>query len=73
MACAFESAPELADDLAAPAALASPVRPESPESPDSASPCGVLADNNDGNLSDKQIEYAKTIYASGGDLLSLIN
>src|SRR5262249_21147634 len=33
----------------------------------------LLADNKDGNLSDKQIEYAKTIYASGGDLLSLIN
>src|SRR5438105_44073 len=51
LACAFESAPELSDDLAAPAALASPVRPESPESPDSASPCGVLADNNDVLLS----------------------
>src|SRR5438128_9210370 len=33
----------------------------------------LLADNKDANLSDKQIEYAKTIYASGGDLLSLIN
>src|SRR5438876_3823300 len=33
----------------------------------------LLADNKDGNLSDKQTEYAKTIYASGGDLLSLIN
>jgi HAMP domain-containing protein/signal transduction histidine kinase/CheY-like chemotaxis protein len=33
----------------------------------------LLADNKDGNLSEKQIEYAKTIYASGGDLLSLIN
>jgi CheY-like chemotaxis protein len=33
----------------------------------------LLADNKDANLSEKQIEYAKTIYASGGDLLSLIN
>jgi CheY-like chemotaxis protein/signal transduction histidine kinase/HAMP domain-containing protein len=33
----------------------------------------LLADNRDGNLTDKQIEYAKTIYASGGDLLSFIN
>jgi signal transduction histidine kinase/DNA-binding response OmpR family regulator/HAMP domain-containing protein len=33
----------------------------------------LLADNKEQNLSDKQIEYAKTIYASGGDLLSLIN
>jgi len=33
----------------------------------------LLADNNDANLSEKQIEYAKTIHASGGDLLSLIN
>src|SRR6202012_6297378 len=33
----------------------------------------LLSDNKDGNLSDRQIEYAKTIYASGGDLLSLIN
>jgi len=33
----------------------------------------LLADNKDTNLSEKQVEYAKTIYASGGDLLSLIN
>src|SRR5471030_1441695 len=33
----------------------------------------LLSDNKDGNLSDRQIEYAKTIYASGVDLLSLIN
>jgi len=33
----------------------------------------LLSDNKDANLTDKQIEYAKTIYASGGDLLSLIN
>src|SRR5207248_428805 len=33
----------------------------------------LLADNKEKNLSDKQVEYAKTIYASGGDLLQLIN
>ncbi|HTO96874.1 MAG TPA: response regulator, partial [Myxococcales bacterium] len=33
----------------------------------------LLSDNREQNLSDKQVEYAKTIYASGGDLLSLIN
>src|SRR5439155_15586577 len=33
----------------------------------------LLADNKERNLSDKQVEYAKTIYASGGDLLTLIN
>src|SRR2546421_564651 len=33
----------------------------------------LLADNKDRNLSEKQVEYAKTIYASGGDLLQLIN
>jgi signal transduction histidine kinase/DNA-binding response OmpR family regulator/HAMP domain-containing protein len=33
----------------------------------------LLSDNKDANLSEKQIEYAKTIYASGGELLSLIN
>jgi signal transduction histidine kinase/DNA-binding response OmpR family regulator/HAMP domain-containing protein len=33
----------------------------------------LLADNQGGNLSAKQIEYAKTIYSSGNDLLILIN
>src|SRR5436853_4290610 len=33
----------------------------------------LLADNKEDNLSEKQVEYASTIYASGGDLLSLIN
>ncbi len=33
----------------------------------------LLADNKDANLTDKQIEYAKTIHTSGGDLLALIN
>src|SRR2546429_6481842 len=33
----------------------------------------LLADNKETNLSEKQVEYAKTIYASGGDLLALIN
>jgi HAMP domain-containing protein/signal transduction histidine kinase/CheY-like chemotaxis protein len=33
----------------------------------------LLSDNKETNLTDKQVEYAKTIYASGGDLLSLIN
>jgi HAMP domain-containing protein/CheY-like chemotaxis protein/signal transduction histidine kinase len=32
-----------------------------------------LSDNPDGNLSDRQIEFAKTIYGSGSDLLTLIN
>lgn len=32
-----------------------------------------LADNVDKNLTEKQIDYADTIYASGRDLLSLIN
>jgi HAMP domain-containing protein/signal transduction histidine kinase/CheY-like chemotaxis protein len=33
----------------------------------------LLAENPEANLSPKQIEYAKTIYVSGGDLLALIN
>jgi HAMP domain-containing protein/signal transduction histidine kinase/CheY-like chemotaxis protein len=33
----------------------------------------LLADNKERNLTEKQVEYAKTIYSSGGDLLSLIN
>ncbi len=33
----------------------------------------MLADNADGNLTSKQQEFAKTIYAAGSDLLSLIN
>jgi hypothetical protein len=33
----------------------------------------LFADNSDGNLTDKQIEYARTIYSSGNDLLGLIN
>ncbi|WP_315791726.1 response regulator [Fischerella sp. JS2] len=33
----------------------------------------ILADNVEGNLNQKQIEYSQTIYSSGNDLLSLIN
>ncbi|MER3494980.1 MAG: two-component system sensor histidine kinase/response regulator, partial [Mastigocladus sp. ERB_26_2] len=33
----------------------------------------ILADNAEGNLTEKQIEYSQTIYSSGNDLLSLIN
>jgi CheY-like chemotaxis protein/signal transduction histidine kinase/HAMP domain-containing protein len=33
----------------------------------------LLADNPDGNLTPKQVEFAQTIYAAGSDLLSLIN
>ena len=33
----------------------------------------LLADNPEGNLTPKQIEFASTVYGSGGDLLNLIN
>ncbi len=33
----------------------------------------LLADNTEGNLSQKQVEYSRTIYSAGNDLLSLIN
>lgn len=33
----------------------------------------ILVENKDGNLTDKQREYANTIYSSGKDLLDLIN
>lgn len=33
----------------------------------------LLADNNEGNLTDKQVDYSRTIYAAGNDLLELIN
>ena len=33
----------------------------------------LLADNKDGNLSPEQVKYASSIYASGNDLLILIN
>jgi signal transduction histidine kinase/CheY-like chemotaxis protein/HAMP domain-containing protein len=32
-----------------------------------------LYENNDGNLSDKQVKFAKTIYSCGDDLIQLIN
>lgn len=33
----------------------------------------ILSDNEEANLSAQQVEYAKTIYAAGNDLLGLIN
>jgi len=33
----------------------------------------TLSDNTDGNLTGRQVEFAKTIHASGADLLELIN
>jgi signal transduction histidine kinase/ActR/RegA family two-component response regulator len=33
----------------------------------------LLSENTDGNLTDKQVQFASTICSSGGDLLSLIN
>jgi signal transduction histidine kinase/DNA-binding response OmpR family regulator/CHASE3 domain sensor protein len=33
----------------------------------------LLADNPDGNLTDKQSEFARTVYSSGCDLLAIIN
>ena len=33
----------------------------------------LLANNDDGNLTDKQVEFAQTIHSAGSDLLALIN
>ncbi|MBO0959005.1 response regulator [Neobacillus sp. MM2021_6] len=33
----------------------------------------LLADNQEGNLNEKQVNFSKTIYSSGSDLLALIN
>src|SRR6185503_11153381 len=33
----------------------------------------ILADNKDNNLTPEQVKFASTVYAAGGDLLTLIN
>ena len=33
----------------------------------------LVSDNKDGNLTDKQLQYIKTVHGSGNDLLNLIN
>ncbi len=33
----------------------------------------LLSENNDGNLSERQVDYSRTIYSAGNDLLELIN
>ncbi|MBD1872334.1 response regulator [Nodosilinea sp. FACHB-131] len=33
----------------------------------------MLSDNSDGNLTEKQVDYSRTIHSAGADLLSLIN
>ncbi len=33
----------------------------------------MLSDNRDGNLTEEQVKFARTVYASGNDLLGLIN
>ncbi len=33
----------------------------------------LLSDNSEGNLTQKQVEYSRTIYSAGNDLLALIN
>lgn len=33
----------------------------------------TLSENNEGNLTPSQVEYAKTIFSSGNELLTLIN
>lgn len=33
----------------------------------------MLSDNGDGNLTEKQVDYSRTIHSAGADLLSLIN
>ncbi|MBW4602747.1 MAG: HAMP domain-containing protein [Calothrix sp. FI2-JRJ7] len=34
---------------------------------------GLLSENSEANLTDKQVEYSRTIYSAGNDLLALIN